>query len=318
MLPYLLLIVGFVVLVKGADVLVNGASSLARRLKISALVIGLTVVAFGTSAPELLVNVFSAIRGSTDLALGNVLGSNIVNIFLILGISAMVYPLRVLRSTTWKAIPLSLLAAVLLGILANDVLFKNGVRSSLSMSDGLVLLSFFIIFIYYTVGIARAGEERSPMVAKDFTLGISIILVLLGLVGLVIGGKLVVDSAVAIARSLGVSDALIGLTIVAIGTSLPELVTSVVAARKKNVDIAVGNIVGSNIFNIFFVLGISAIIRPLPFQPALAIDVGMAILASLLLFLAMFVGKRGVLERSQGVLFVLIYIGYMAFLIMRG
>ncbi|MBC8458019.1 MAG: calcium/sodium antiporter [Deltaproteobacteria bacterium] len=316
MLSYLLLIVGFALLIKGADFLVDGASSIAKRLSISDLVIGLTVVAFGTSAPELFVNLVASFKGKTDIAIGNVLGSNIANIFLILGISSLIYPLSVTKGTVWKEIPLSLLAAVLLWILANDQFIDKSSHSALTRIDGLVFLSFFIIFLYYTFGIARkieGPEEGVPV--KQHSSRKSILFILIGLGGLIVGGQWIVNGAVHMALNLGMSESLVGLTIVAVGTSLPELATSAVAAHKKNVEIAVGNVVGSNIFNIFFVLGISSIVKPLPFQPKANIDIGVVILASFLLFLSMFTGKRRSLDRWKGFIFIFLYSAYITFLV---
>ncbi|MDY6838423.1 MAG: calcium/sodium antiporter [Thermodesulfobacteriota bacterium] len=319
LLPYVLLIIGFVLLIKGADFLVDGASSIARRFNVSDLVIGLTVVAFGTSTPELFVNIVASIKGNTDIAIGNVLGSNIANVFLILGVSSIIYPLTVTKGTVWKEIPLSLLAAVLLGILANDQLIDRRQFSSLTRIDGLVLLSFFIIFIYYSLSIAKrieGMEEHVP--AKQYGVLKSLLFVFAGLACLSVGGKWIVEGAVHLALTLGMSQSLVGLTVVAIGTSLPELATSAVAAHRKNVEIAVGNVVGSNIFNIFFVLGISATVKPLPFKTTSNIDVGMVIVASLLLFTYMFTGKKRQLDRWEGGIFVVLYVGYLVFLIVKG
>ncbi len=317
MLTIILFILGFVLLIKGADTLVTGASALAGRLGVAPLVIGLTIVAFGTSAPELVVNLLASLSGNTDIAIGNVVGSNIANILLILGMSAAVYPLAVKSTTVWKEIPFALLAVVMLYILANDVLLDGAALSALTRIDGLVLIGFFVIFLYYIIGLARSGnaevdEVPSLSVARAF------LYTILGIVGLVVGGKWIVDGAIAMASALGVSETLIGLTIVAIGTSLPEMATSVVAAYKKNVDIAVGNVVGSNIFNVFWILGISAFINPLPFAPALNLDLMVTIGVTLALFLALFVGKRHVIERWQGVCFVLLYLFYFVYLVLRG
>jgi cation:H+ antiporter len=314
----LLFIIGFILLIKGAEYLVDGASSLAARFGISALVIGLTIVAFGTSAPELMVNLLASYNGNTDIAIGNVLGSNIANILLILGVSAMVYPLAVGKGTVWKEIPFALLAVIVLGIMAHDARIDGSLTSALTRIDGLVLIGFFAIFLYYVFGIAKQGTGNEEEAPKVYSLVRSGLYVVLGLVGLVVGGKWIVDGAVTFATSLGVSEALIGLTIVAVGTSLPEFATSVVAAYKRNVDIAVGNIVGSNIFNIFWILGVSAVIAPLPFSEALQKDLFMTILATLILFFVLFVGKRHIIERWQGGLFVVIYIAYVVYLIMRG
>lgn len=318
MLTYFLFAIGFVILIKGADWLVDGSSSLAKKFKIPVIVIGLTIVAFGTSAPELVVNLFASAQGQTEIAIGNVLGSNIANILLILGISAIIFPLSVKKNTTWKEIPLSLLAALVVGILANDMLIDGNENSAISRADGLILISFFIIFLAYIIGIAKEGFFERKTEVKEFKTSRSVIYILLGLIGLALGGKWIVDGAVEIATAFGVSQSLIGLTIIAIGTSLPELATSAVAAWKKNPDIAVGNVVGSNIFNLFWVLGVSSIIRPLPFRPEMTLDVAMVILASLALFAFIFIGKKQFLERWQGVFFVLTFIAYIIFLVIRG
>ncbi len=318
-MQYVLLVVGFVLLVKGADWLVEGASSVGRRLRVSDLVIGLTVVAFGTSAPELFVNLAASIKGNAAIAIGNIVGSNIANILLILGVASLIYPLAVGRGTVWKEIPLSLLAAVLLGVMANDRWIDGGQENVLGRIDGLVFLSFFIIFLYYTANIAKRIEGMEEVVPqKQFSVPRSVLMIIAGLAGLVLGGHWVVKGAVRIAEQAGVSESLIGLTVVAVGTSLPELATSAVAAYKKNVEIAVGNVVGSNIFNIFFVLGISAMVKPLEFAGGGNLDIGMAVLASLLLFVCMFIGKKHLMERWQGAVFLAMYAGYIGWLVHRG
>jgi len=318
MLQYILLAIGFILLIKGADLLVDGASSVGRRLNLSDLAIGLTVVAFGTSLPELFVNIFAGVKGNTDIAIGNVLGSNIANIFLILGLSAVIFPLAVGKGTVWKEIPLSLLAAVVLGIMANDRLIDKSDNSVLTRIDGLVFLAFFIIFLYYSFGIAKRIEGiDNHLPQKQFGLLKSSLMIVSGLAGLALGGNWIINAAVQIASRLGVSQSLIGLTIVAVGTSLPELATSVVAAYKKNAEIAVGNVVGSNIFNIFFILGLSSVIKPLAFNPGSNMDIGAVILASLLLFLWMFTGKKRSLDRWEGLVFLVLYGGYITFLVLK-
>lgn len=311
MLNYVLMAVGFVFVIKGADFLVSSASSLARRVGVSDLVIGLTAVAFGTSLPELFVNVTASLKGTSDIALGNIVGSNIANILLILGVSGVIFPLVVGRSTVWKEIPLSLLAAVLLGLLVNDRLIDSGGADVLSRIDGLVLLSFFVVFIYYSVGIAMQAPVFGTQ-APGWTLGRVLLMMGLGLAGLIIGGKWVVQGAVQLAFALGISQRVIGLTVVAVGTSLPELATSAVAAFRKKPELAIGNVVGSNIFNIFFILGISAVIRPIDIGLGANRDIGAVILASILLFAFMFTGKRHKLDRWEAALFVAAYIGYVA------
>ena len=316
MLALILLAVGFVVLIKGADWLVDGASSVARRFHISDLVIGLTVVAFGTSTPELFVNIAASLKGNTDIAVGNVLGSNISNIFLILGVSSIIYPLSVSKGTVWKELPFSLLAVIVLGFMVNDQLIDGVLPSALTRIDGLILLSFFVVFVYYSTGIAtRIDGMETQVSGKQQTLSISVLMIALGFAGLALGGKWIVDGAVYLAGRFGMSEALIGLTIVAVGTSLPELATSAMAAYKRNVEIAVGNVVGSNIFNILFVLGISAVVKPLPFKARSNPDIAVVILASSLLFLSMFTGKKRSLDRWEGFAFVALYAVYIAALV---
>lgn len=322
MLTYVLFAIGLIFLVKGVDWLVDGASALARRLRVSSLTIGLTVVAFGTSAPELGVNLYASFQGTTDIAISNILGSNIFNILFILGISAIIYPLFVREDAVWKLIPLSLFAVVVLGILTNDSLIDKAGLSVLTRIDGLILLIFFMIFMYYIFETARQErkEGKEPGIGtKQYGLTKTLSLIILGLVVLSLGAKWMVDGAVKLAETLGTSQSLIGLTIVAIGTSLPELATSTMAAYKKNADLAVGNIVGSNIFNIFFITGISSVVTPLPFDNASNIDTGVTIIASALLFIAMFTGaKRHLLERWEGIIFVALYAGFIAYSVLRG
>lgn len=318
MLTFVLFVTGFILLIKGADLLVEGASSIARRLHISDLVIGLTIVAFGTSTPELFVNIAASLKGKTDIAIGNVLGSNISNIFLILGISSIIYPLTVTKGTVWKEIPFSLLSVIVMGLLANDGLIDGRPFSTLSRIDGLVFFSFFIVFVYYTFGIAQKIEGMEDHISsKHHGLLKTVLMVVVGLVGLGFGGQWIVNGAVFLATKFGMSESLVGLTIVAAGTSLPELATSAVAAYKKNVEIAVGNVVGSNIFNVLFVLGISSTIKPLPFVAASNLDIGVVIIASLLLFLTMYTGKRQSLDRWEGSLFLTLYAIYIGYLIIQ-
>lgn len=317
MVTTLLLIAGFVLLIKGADYLVEGSSSIAKWLNVPNLVIGLTIVAFGTSMPELVVNIFASLRGNADISIGNVVGSNIVNLLFILGLSATLSPVVIKKSTTFYEIPLTFLAGLVLYFMANDILIDKGSANILTRIDGLMLLSFFMIFLYYTINLAKAGNESNGEPHKR-PLWLSGLMTLGGLAGLIIGGRWVVDSAITIARLLGVSEALIGLTIVAIGTSLPELVTSAVAAYKKHSDIAVGNIVGSNIFNIFFILGVSGTIAPTPFNSILNFDVVFYLIATLFLFIFCFTPPKGQLSRKEGMIFILAYIGYIAFIAQRG
>jgi cation:H+ antiporter len=315
MLTYLLFLLGFVFLIKGAGWLVDGAGSIAKKFSISNLVIGLTIVAFGTSAPELVVNLLSSFQGNTDLAIGNIVGSNIANIFLILGVAAIIYPLKVKSNTVWKEIPFSLLGAILLFIMANDALIDGTSFSTLTRTDGLALIGFFCIFLFYTFGIAKNTDETSSDEIVQRPLMQSIPMVLGGLIGLVIGGQWIVEGAVKLAELFGMSQSVIGLTVVAIGTSLPELAATVTASFKKQTDMAIGGVVGSNIFNIFWILGLSSIIRPIPFNPVQNLDLALDVLASALLFAFLFVGKRHILERWQGWSFVLIYAAYTTYLV---
>lgn len=310
----LLLILGFVILIKGADWLVDGGSALARRYKISELAIGLTIVAFGTSMPELVVNTFAAYQSHADIVFGNIIGSNIFNLFAILGIAGLISPLIVQSSTVWKEIPISFFAALLLFFLANSFFSENEI---LSRIDGIILIVFFGLFLYYVFlqmknDITLLDTNRKEL--SSFKIGL---LIFLGLAFLIIGGRLVVVNAVEIANALGISQTIIGLTIVAAGTSLPELATSVVAAIKKNNDIAVGNIIGSNIFNIFFILGISALIRPVDYNIKFNYDLYLLGAGTLLVFLAMFSGMRKKLDRWEAGILLLIYIGYTVLLIYR-
>jgi cation:H+ antiporter len=313
MISFLLLILGLGLVVYGANLLVDGASSLAKKYSIPNIVIGLTVVAFGTSAPEFIVSTYAAYTGNSDIAIGNVVGSNIFNIFFILGVSAVIFPLSILKNTVLKEIPLSLLAAIVVYILVNDVLLSRGTENIISFGDGLILLSFFVIFMYYLVHLAKTSGEDEDLSIKDMTKFKSVLLILGGLLLLVGGGKVFVDNAVELALGFGMSKAVVGLTIVAAGTSLPELATSVVAALKKNSDIAVGNIVGSNIFNVFFILGSSALISPLPKGSITDIDMYVCIIASILLFGTCYVFGKQKITKIEGVFFLLCYIVYIGY-----
>lgn len=314
-----LLIAGMILLIGGAELLVRGAGSISRKAGIPPLVVGLTIVAFGTSAPELIVNIFSAMRGSTDIALGNILGSNVSNILLILGASALITTLKVQQSTTWKEIPFSMLAILCVWVMANDILLDGGGNNSITRTEGLVLLGFFIIFMYYTASMLKNGVDQSEEnEVPVYSYPISTLMTVAGLVGLFFGGKLLVDNAILIARESGMSEIMIGLTIVAIGTSLPELATSLIAAFRYQADIAVGNVVGSNIFNTFWILGLTSTIEPIPVTQTAQTDVLVCVGATLALFLLMFIGPRHTLSRREGSFFLLAYAAYMGFVILRG
>lgn len=312
---FILLVIGLVLLIKSADWLVDGASSLAGRFKISPLVIGLTIVAFGTSFPELVVNGYASFMGNSGIVLGNVIGSNIANILLILGVAAIIYPLQVQSSTIWKEIPFSFLAAIVAAVMAADVFLNNQAENLLTKADGIILLCFFAIFLYYLASLAqssRAQQDDVPVYTNLKTGG----LIAVGLVGLFFGGKWVVDGAVGLAQLIGMSERVIGLTVVAIGTSLPELVTSVVAALKKQSDISIGNVVGSNIFNLFWILGISAIIKPVPVVTSSLFDIGFLVAISTILFVLIFAGKKYHLTWWEGSTFILLYVSYLGYSIL--
>lgn len=318
MSQYILFLLGFISLIKGANLLVDGASSIAKRLNVSDLVIGLTLVAFGTSAPELFVNIVASVRGNSAIAIGNVVGSNIANILLILGISSVIYPLSITKGTTWKEIPLAFLAAVLLMVLVNDRFIDQAACSFLSRTDGIAFLVFFIIFLSYSFSIAKRFEKGEEYPGKSAPgLIRPILLLVFGLILLNIGGVWVVNGAVTVARNFSVSEYFISLTIIALGTSLPELATSAVAAYRKNAELAVGNVVGSNIFNIFFILGISSFIRPLQFTLKNNIDLYILIFANILLFSALFTGRRYKIDRAEGILFIILYLFYIAYFFIR-
>lgn len=312
----LLLIVGFAFLIQGADWLVEGASSLAMRMRIRPIVIGLTVVAFGTSTPELVVNILAALKGNVDIAFGNIMGSNIANILLILGLAAAVQPIHTHHNTIWREIPFSLLAVFVLFVLVNDRTF-TGEIDLLARNDALILLMFFLIFLAYNFAIAKIELDDLPEV-KMLSVGKIIFFILAGLAGLFFGGRFVVENAVIIARHFQISEKVIGLTIVAVGTSLPELFTSVVAAAKNKMDIAVGNVVGSNIFNVFFILGVSGVIHPLVYNNSMNFDFIVLAAASILLFISTFIHPIGKVSRTQGVFFVIIYVIYLIFILMNG
>lgn len=311
----LLLVFGLLLLIKGADWLVSGASAIAKRYNISDLTIGLTVVAFGTSAPELVVNVIASSKNLNDIVFGNVIGSNLSNLLLILGITGLIFPLVVQSTTIWREIPLSLFAVVLLYFLSNNFFLSK--PPVLSRMDGFILLGMFVFFMWYIYKQLKTDalhiETTTARISSVKAWG----LVVIGLAGLVTGGKLVVNNAVEIAAYLGVSEKIIGFTIVAVGTSLPEMATSVVAALKKNTNIAVGNIIGSNIFNIFLILAISALVKPVSFNPDFNSDLYLLAAATLFLFIAMFTGKKKKLDRWESLILLALYIGYTAYLISK-
>ena len=309
MLDVVFLVGGLALILLGANGLTDGAAAVAKRFQISDLVIGLTIVAFGTSAPELVISVMSALSGSADMAIGNVVGSNLFNALAIIGVTAMVMPIKVGEGTLSKEIPLVVLASIVLAFMGNDVLLDNGEGNVISRIDGLVLLAFFMIFLRYTFAIARNGnEEAEGEEIKEMPMWKSVLFIVGGLAGLVYGGQLFVDGASGIATSLGVSESTIGLTIVAGGTSLPELATSVTAALKKNPGIAIGNVIGSNLFNIFLVLGCSATISPLPMGGINNIDISALVGSAVLFWIVGWFFKKHTITRSEGALLTACYI----------
>jgi len=315
-ITYLLFLIGLILLIKSANWIVDGASSLAKKIGISSLVVGLTVVAFGTSLPELIVNLFAAAEGAGEVAFGNIIGSNITNILLILGVIAIIGTIRIEKETVWEEIPFALLAVFVLFVISGSLF---GDKSFLTRNDGLILLSLFGFFLFY---IYRMAKLRGRSFNINSVIESSNLLIFaklsLGIIGIYLGGKLVVEGAVFIAGQLGLSEFLISATIIALGTSLPELVVGVIAALKKNVDLAVGEIIGSNIFNIFWVLGIAPLVSPLAIPAFIAFDIGVMFLATFVLFILMFVGKKHELRRVDGIVLVLFYILYVIFLIIRG
>ena len=314
-LQILLLIVGFILLIKGADWLVDGASSVASNFKVSKLLIGLTIVAFGTGAPELAVSFSSLINGSTDILIGNVISSNIINVLLLVGIAAVIRPFKVKKDTVSKELPLLLLISTALIVLILDVNLGGAMINTFSRADAIICLLFFAVFLYYLIALARKNKKEAKEVEKPkYKLGKSFLFVILGLVGVVGGSELVVNSASTIATTIGISERIISLTVIALGTSLPELVTTISAAKKGESDLLVGNIVGSNIFNICIVLALPVLfagsITPNHFQ---TIDLIMLIFSSILVCLL--ARHNHEITRFDGVLMLIIFTAYFGFLI---
>jgi len=320
MFQYITFIVGFFLLIKGADYLVKAAKSLAKSLKISPLIVGLTVVAFGTTLPELSVNIAASLNGTTDVALGNIVGSLIANILLILGVGAIIFPLKVEWTAIKKEIPFSIVAVFVLLISATDGFVRNNASGILERAEGMIYLCIFALFICYVylLVMQQRKDLGKHMVSEKQHYLITILMMIGGTIGLYVGGKWVVDGAVLIARNLGLSEFLISSTIIAVGTSLPEFATAITAAVKRSTEIAVGNIIGSNILDVFWILGISAVIRPIPISKGIIFDIIFALFATLLFIFFMYNSKNNRIVRWEGMTFVLIYIVYLLFNIYRG
>ncbi|MGL5313139.1 MAG: calcium/sodium antiporter [Peptostreptococcaceae bacterium] len=314
---YIFLIAGFLLLIKGADTFVIGSSSIAKTFNVPSLIIGLTIVAFGTSAPEAAVSITAALGGKNDMAIANVVGSNIFNLLAVIGVASILNPIKVQKSTILKEFPFVLLASVVLLILCHDTKFQGYDMNLLTRADGLMLLALFSIFMYYLIDMAITSKEEMDIDKADdkIPIGKSILMSILGIAGIIIGGQIVVNSASDIAISWGMTENLVGLTIVSIGTSLPEFVTSIIAARKGESDIAIGNVVGSNLFNILFVLGISSVIHNIQIHPIVFVDMIVMILVSVIVYIFA-VTKRSV-NKPEGIILTLLYIAYMVFIIIR-
>lgn len=321
-LEIILLVIGFFLLIRGAEWLIEGASGFAKRLGVNELLVGLTIVAFGTSLPELIVNLF-ATGESTDLAIGNVLGSNIANILLVLGVAAIIHPLTVHRLTVYREVVFNIMASIVLFILAADHFFVDGdLFEGLTRTDGIVLISYFVVFLYYAFGKHVFSSEDAEPIELDVEtvkhVPIMAVKVVVGALALFLGGRWIVDGALHIADVLNIAEEVVGITVVALGTSLPELAASITAVRKGKVDLAVGNAVGSNLFNILWVLGLSAIIRPLAFDTTELVDALVVVLVALVLFWTVAVGKyKHQISRLEGYFFLALYVAYIIFVAVR-
>ena len=310
LLPLLFLAVGFVALILGANWLVNGATSIGVRAKLSPLIIGLTIVAFGTSLPEMIVNIFSCAKGSPGLAIGNIIGSNTMNILLILGVSAIIWPIDVSRISIRRDIPVGLFATLIIALMANDFFMSKDQIIDVNWMEGIVLLVCGLAYLVLTV-LKKSPDDPVEETQEAMPWGKTILSLVFGIVGLYFGGELVSNNAQILARNWGMSESTIGLTVVATATSLPELITSIVAATKKNSGIAIGNVLGSNIMNIFIVLGVSALITPLPFDPLMNKQLMILFAANVLMLLFVFTGKGRKISRWEGTLLTLGYVGFM-------
>ena len=315
------MIVGLALLLVGANYLTEGSSAVAKRFGISEFVIGLTIVAIGTSAPELVVSFISTMEGKTDMAIGNVIGSNLFNILMILGVTALIRPIRIEHNTLSRDIPFGLLAAIVLAICGLDI-WLCGESGSITRSEGLLLLCFFVVFMAYSFATAKRDEAPEEIVpaqenSKKRSIWIELLMIVGGLAGLIYGGDLFLEYAVIFARDMGMSEAVIAVTLMAGGTSMPELITCVIAAAKNKGQLALGNVIGSNISNIFLILGTCATVSPLRLGEILPLDLIILVAASLIIAVSAFTFRRNELDRAEGVIFILLYIGYVVSLLMR-
>ncbi len=311
----LILLAGLALVVFGADYLVDGASSIARRLGLSEFVIGLTIVGMGTSAPEMVVSFIGAIQGNSDISIGNVVGSNIFNTLLILGITALILPVPITESNRKKDIPMNIVITVLLILLGLEATIFGFGTDGLSRWDGAILITLFIGYMIYSF--SQKQEEKADENEKNINPWLAVLMILGGMAALVFGGRMFVNSATSIAKALGVSDKFIAITILAGGTSMPELATCVAAAVKKKGQLALGNIIGSNVFNILLILGGSALIHPLSFSDITYVDLSALLLSAVALLTSCYVGKKNMLDRLDGSMFLIIWAAYMAWLIVK-
>lgn len=316
-MEYIFFILGFIILIGGASLLIDGASTIGKKLGIPAAITGLTIVAIGTSLPELIINVFASANGNTDLAISNVLGSNIINILVIIGFTALLRPIPVSRHTYFRDIPFTLLAIVLLFVMVQDIPLFGAESNVVGMSDGIIFLIMLVgfLYIYYRSSKHAKHEEDDK---EQRSVWLALIFIALGICGLYFGGEWIVEGAVFVASDLGMDEATIGLTIIAMATSLPELVTSIIASIKGNPEMAIGNAVGSCIFNILLVLGVSSIIAPLPFQPASMIDLAVVLASTVLLVVFVYTGKGRQISRVEGGLMIAVYVVYMWWVLAGG
>ena len=317
-LQILILIVGYIILIKGADIFVDGASATASNFKVPKILIGLTIVAFGTSAPEFGVSVNSIISNNHDIVFGNVIGSNILNVLLILGVSSMFHPLSLKNNTIKKELPLTILLTTIFVVLLSDSIFDKNVINSFPRSDGIILCLFFLVFIYYLIALAlKKNDKKDEVDVKKMAIGKSLFFTVLGILMIVVGSSFVVNGASKIAEGIGVSEKLISLTIIALGTSLPELVTSVTATRKGEYDLAIGNVVGSNIFNLGIVIGIPvAIFGGTDIINFNYIDLAVMLVSAVLLFIFSLNDRK--ITRREGIIFLILFVAYYSYVIISG